>query len=102
MTDVTKELVDRLEQLSTDNHMPLERRLIDTVVWYHKNKKRIPPHDIQKRMDFMEKMFDIQLELTAMMVERAQHAEGRRKSESLWLPAGMRVVGNFGDTTDFG
>jgi hypothetical protein len=89
MTDITQELIQKLEHLSTETRLPLEKRLIDTAVWYHKNKDRIPKEDLGKRLDFMEKTFDIFLEMIAMSVDRMQISEGRSKSENLWLPNGI-------------
>ena len=101
MTEITKELIDKLEAIHGETHLPLEKRLIDTAVWYHRNKDRIPPHDLQKRMDFMTKAFDIQLELTAMLVDRMQKAEGRVKSNSLWLPRGGTYTEDSGKKIEF-
>jgi|TARA_R100001530_G_scaffold30051_1_gene23611 hypothetical protein len=97
MVDVTKELIDRLEKINTETHLPLERRLIDTAVWYHKNKDRIPRSNIEKRLEFLEKSFDIMIELMAMSVERHQNVEGH--SNNLWLPQGMSMMG---DIKEFG
>lgn len=99
MTEITGELLAKLEQLSTETHMPLEKRLIDMAVWFHANRDRIPKENVKIRLDFLEKSFDIFLEMTAMLVERMQLAEGRRKSQSLWTPAGMSAKG---DMTRFG
>ena len=89
MTEFTDQLINQLEQLSTNTHLPLEKRLIDTAVWYHRNKDRIPRNAVEKRLEFLEKTFDIFLELVAMSTERMQLNEGRHKSASLWLPNGM-------------
>ena len=88
MTEITDELINKLEQIKTDAHLPLERRLVDTAIWYHRNKDRIPSSDVKRRMDFLSKAFDIQLEMVAMLVSRLHQAEGRRKSDSLWLANG--------------
>jgi len=89
MTDITEGLINQLEHLSSDGRLPLEKRLVDTAVWYHKNKDRIPRNAVEKRLDFLEKTFDIFLEMIAMSVERTQLLEGRSKSENLWLPNGI-------------
>lgn len=99
MTEITSELLAKLEQLSTETHMPLEKRLIDMAVWFHANKDRMPRENLTARVDFLEKSLDVFLEMTAMLVERMQLAEGRRKSQSLWTPAGMSAKG---DMTRFG
>jgi hypothetical protein len=98
MTVITDGLIKKLEQISTDTHLPLEKRLIDTAVWYHKNKDTIPKSNVEKRVEFLEKTFDIFLELIAMQVERTQRVEGYG-SDSLWLPKGMNYSG---DLKDFG
>jgi len=87
--NITDGLIKQLEQLSGNTHLPLEKRLIDTAVWYHRNKSRIPRNEVEKRLDFLEKTFDIFLELVAMSVDRVQTMEGRSKSQSLWLPNGI-------------
>jgi hypothetical protein len=68
--------------------------MIDTAVWFHKNKDRIPREALDKRVDFLEKTVDIFLEMMAMSMDRIQKAEGRRKSDSLWLPNGMTMTGD--------
>ena len=89
MTEITENLIKQLEQLSTENHLPFEKRMIDTAVWFHRNKDRIPPENIKARMDFLEKTLDIYLEMMAMALDRMQMAEGRKGSTDLWLPNGM-------------
>ena len=88
-TEMTEGLIRQLEAISSNTQLPLERRLIDTAVWYHRNKEHLPREDALKRLDFLEKTFDIFLEMVAMTVERTQLLEGRGRSESLWLPAGI-------------
>ena len=99
--EITSQLIDELEELSTDGMMPLERRMVDTAVWYHRNKDRIPREAVTKRLDFIEKAFDIHLEMMAMYIKRLHRAEGRRQSDSLWLPAGITMTDDFGKTTGF-
>tara|TARA_R100001530_G_scaffold96937_2_gene67334 strand:+ start:540 stop:839 length:300 start_codon:yes stop_codon:yes gene_type:complete len=94
VSEITKELISRLEVMSTNTCLPLERRMIDTAVWFHKNKDRIPREALDKRVDFLEKTVDIFLEMMAMSMDRIQKAEGRRKSDSLWLPNGMTMTGD--------
>jgi len=95
MTDITTQLIRRLEQLSTEGHLPLEKRLIETAVWFHRNKDRIPRENLGKRLDFLEKSLDIHIELVAMLVDRMQLSEGRPKSRNLWIPNGMEVTGDL-------
>tara|TARA_Y100000034_G_C6750807_1_gene333716 strand:+ start:78 stop:371 length:294 start_codon:yes stop_codon:yes gene_type:complete len=93
MTTISKEMLAQLEEISSAG-LPLEQRLVDTAIWFHNNKDRLPRHDPIKRLDFMEKMLDITLEINAMLVQRMQKAEGRRNSP-LWLPAGIDVQGDI-------
>lgn len=88
-TDITDGLIRQLEAISNETRLPLERRLIDTAVWFHKNKDRIPRHEVEKKVEFLTKAFDIFIEMTAMLVDRIQESEGRPKGSSLWLPNGM-------------
>ncbi len=89
MSEITAELINKLEQLSTNQSAPLEKRLIDTAVWYHKNKDYIPREALDKRLEFLEKTFDIFLEMMAMSVQRQQTLEGFNKSKHLFVPRGM-------------
>ena len=99
MPKITEQLINKLEHLNNETRLPLERRLIETAVWFHRNKDRIPRENLEKRIDFLEKTLDIFLEMTAMLVDRAQLVEGRTKSESLWIPRGIDASG---DVTKFG
>ena len=99
MPKITEQLINKLEHLNNETRLPLERRLIETAVWFHRNKDRIPRENLEKRIDFLEKTLDIFLEMTAMLVDRAQLVEGRAKSESLWIPRGIDASGDF---TKFG
>lgn len=96
---ITSELIAKLESIQNNNSMPLEKRLIDMAIWFTKNKDAIPRNEVLKRLDFLTKTLDIHLEMVAMLADRLQTAEGRRKSSSLWLPNGMSVEG---DITNFG
>ena len=89
MSEMTKQLLDKLEQMSTETAGPLEKRLIDTALWFHKNKDRIPRNNVEARCDFLMKTLDIHLELVALLVQRLERVEGRRHSP-LWTPAGIR------------
>jgi len=89
MSGATKELIDKLELMSTETAGPLEKRLVDMAVWFHKNKDRIPRNNVENRCDFLMKSLDIHLELVALLVQRLERVEGRRHSP-LWTPAGIR------------
>ena len=102
MTELTQELINKLEAIHQETHLPLERRLIDTAVWYHRNKDRIPEHEVKKRLDFLSTAFNIQLEIMIMLVDRMQVAEGRKKSDTLWLPRGGTYTDDNGKKVEFG
>ena len=91
----TEQLINKLEHLSEDNELPLERRLINTAVWFHRNKDRIPPEALDKKIEFMEKSMDIMIELFALTVERMQKVESHGTSASLWLPNGISMKGDI-------
>ena len=95
MTEITDSLIKQLEEISTDTLRPLERRLTDTAVWFYKNKDLIPRENLTARVDFLESTISVFLEMVAMSVDRLQVAEGRQKSESLWLPQGVEVKGDM-------
>lgn len=101
MTSLTEQLINKLEKISSEAHLPLEQRLIDTAVWFHKNKKHLPKNDPEKRLEFIEKMLDIQLEMMAMLIDRMQKNEGRLKSGNLWLPNGARYIEDDGSVVEF-
>jgi hypothetical protein len=86
-------LIKQLEEIAGRTDLPFERRLIDTAVWFHKNKDSIPRDDLTKRLDFMEKTFDIVIELMALSLDRVQQVE--RGSSQLFLPKGMSMKGNL-------
>jgi hypothetical protein len=89
-TSTTPQLINQLEDLATNSMLPLERRLVDTAVWFHKNKDRLPKEDVPRRLEFLEKSFDIFLELVALTLQRMQTVEGR-KGSSLYLPRGITL-----------
>ncbi len=93
-------MIRRLEEIAARTELPYERRLVDTAVWFHKNKDLIPREALDKRVDFLEKTVDILLEMLAMNLERLQGTEGRAASSSLWLPNGMKMTGD-GDPRTF-
>lgn len=90
--EITAQLLNELDQLAHNGLQPYEQRLIDTALWFHRNKDRIPRDDIVKRCEFIETTLDIVLELFALQLRRQQQLEGRPRSSPLWLPTGMRVA----------
>lgn len=90
---------DELERSARDSSTSLEQRLSDTCKWFYQNRDRIPREDLIKRLEFIEKFIEIQIEIDAAIVERLQMSENRQKSERLWLPSGVNLSGdvrNFG------
>ena len=85
-SDMTESLLKQLEGLATESTRPLEKRLIDTAVWFHRNKDRID--DPLRKIEFLTTTLDIHLELVAMLAQRVQQVEGL-KSQSLYLPRGI-------------
>lgn len=84
--EITSQLINELEKMASNSMLPFERRLIDTAVWFHKNRDRLPREDLGKRVDFLEKTLDIVLELFALALDRQQRNEGRPKDNPLWMP----------------
>jgi hypothetical protein len=55
----------------------------------------MPKTEVVKKLDFLTKTLDIHLEMVAMLADRLQQAEGRRKSTSLWTISGLDARGDF-------
>ena len=87
-------IIKELEEISSNEHRPLERRLIDTAVWFSKNKDRIPKHDLEKKVEFLTQTMNILLELFALNIERLRQVDGHT-SERLWLPKGLNASGDM-------
>lgn len=83
---LTKELINKIDGISQEGMQPLNRRLMDLAVWFHKHRGDIPEEDIQKRLEFHEKMLDTMLEMIALWINQDINS---KKSESLWLPNGI-------------
>ena len=88
MTDVA-DLLKNLDAIREQTNLPFERRLLDTALYFHKNKDSIPRANLQARVDFFEKVMDCYLEMMVMCLDRMQEVEGRKQGTSLWLPKGM-------------
>jgi hypothetical protein len=86
-------LIRELEYNATaSGNRPLERRLADVAIWFHRNKNRIPLDNLAARQAFLQKGFETLLEVDALLLERLHEAEAARKGRSsLWLPRGMRM-----------
>lgn len=73
----------------------LEKRIMEWGLWFHENKKRIPPMNYDKRLQFYEKTIDGLLEIVAIAAEDLRTVEGRAKSNVLWLPSGIEGKGDY-------
>ena len=87
-------MIKKLEEIAERTDLPYEKRLMETALWFHKNKDRMPSDDLRKRLDFMELVMDHLMEMMAMSLQRMQEAEGRAYSSNLWLPNGMKIGGD--------
>ena len=83
---LTKELINKIDGISQEGMQPLNRRLMDLAVWFHKHRGDIPEGAVQKRLEFHEKMLDTMLEMIALWINQDINC---KKSESLWLPNGI-------------
>lgn len=93
---ISPQLVNALDEIAGQaGHLPLEQRLIDLTVWYFRNKPRLSKEAIGLRLDFAERTAEIMIELAALIVQRLQQAEGRPKSQNLWLPRGVEAKGSL-------
>lgn len=93
--ELTAQMITELDKLASNGHRPYEQRLMDTAVWFHRNKDRIPRDELAKRCDFLEKTLDIVIELFALSLRRQQELEGAAKGSPLWLPRGINVHGRI-------
>lgn len=89
-------IIKELENRQKNSSHPLEKRLLETTLWYHKNLPNIPKDNLRMRLDFLEKYCDCMIENFAWMIERIQEKNNPAK---LWLPQGMA---GGGDMTRFG
>ena len=92
MSDET--LLKELQEVFDRTSLPLERRILDTAIWFHQNKDRIPQEDMKKRLEFVEKALDIFIEISCLLTKRVHQAEGRGKAPSLYLPRGVNMSGS--------
>jgi hypothetical protein len=73
----------------------LEKRTVEWGVWYHENKNRIPRMDFERRLAFYEKTIDGLIELLAIAAEDIRTLEGRKRSNTLYMPNGVAVTGDI-------
>ena len=83
-------LIRAMEQTLETTDLPLDRRLLETGIWFYKSRERIPDENVMARLAFSEKTLEIVLEMFAMTLERLRQAEGR-KSNVLYTPRGLNI-----------
>lgn len=71
-----------------------EHRLDEIARWFYYHEKSIPAGHLEKRVEFYQKSMSCMMELMAMLVEDVRTAEGRAKSNRLWLPSSMEMNGD--------
>lgn len=71
----------------------------DWFKWFNYNKSCLPPMDLKKRCDFMEKALNGFVGVLALYVKDIQLLEQRSNPAQLYLPRGIDVSG---DLTRFG
>lgn len=82
-------LIKEMEEIAGRTGLPLERRLMDTAIWFHRNWPTMDEANVYRRIEFLGKALDIMIEMNAMLVERLHEAESRRKSPTLYTPRGI-------------
>ncbi len=96
----TPQLIDTLDHiLNTGGQRPLERRLIDTAIWFHRNKPRLARENVMARLEFLETTCDTLIEMGALLTQRMQEVEGLKSHATLWLP---KSISKRGDVEVFG
>ncbi len=90
-TDSTEALLKQLEEIKNKTNLSFEKRLMDTAIWFHRNKHLVPRENLPKRLDFMEKTMDCVLEMFAMSLQRTQEMEGHARSSVLYTPRGLTM-----------
>lgn len=85
--EFTPQAIDELERLAARQGLPLEKRLVETAVWYYRNKPRLAEENVMGRLAFLERMLEIHLETFALVVDRMQKTEGKHNGHpTLWMP----------------
>lgn len=84
-----------MHNVTASGNRPLERRLADLSVWYHRNRGHFGTDNLAAKQAFLEKAFWIVLETLALTTERLHELEDRGKPKELFLPRGLTVNGNL-------
>lgn len=72
-----------------------DKELADHVIWFMSNKDRIPPGDLQKRCNFLERAHNSLLDRLLLLARDLQLIEGRSPEKVLWTPAGYKRVPEY-------
>ena len=70
-------------------------RFQEWTEWYYANVSRIPPEDLKKRLDFLQKMTEGLIELMALTISQRRTADAMSK---LYVPKGIMLHGDDGGT----
>ena len=73
----------------------LDQRLTEWGLWFMENRTRVPPENIRKRQDFMDKAIQGLIECMAIAVKDIQELERRDPRKQLWLPKTVDVSGDL-------
>ena len=66
-----------------------DREASEFVVWYMHNRKRIPPENLQKRLDFQDIAMETACKLLVEAAINIKKLEGRNLADRIWLPPGV-------------
>lgn len=72
-------------------------RFEEWAVWFHQNKKRLPPNDLRKRLDFLTIAVDGLMELMALTINENRNA--KNLGSKLFLPKGVILDNEEGRKT---
>lgn len=73
----------------------LEQEIADHIVWFMSNKDRIPPSNLQSRINFLERAHNSLLDRLLLLVRDIQLLEGRSPEKVLWTPEGYRRIPEY-------
>lgn len=90
MSSKEDKLMQELDALAeSETARPDIRRLADMYVWFQKNWPHI--EDPVKKVDFLGRALDLQLDVMVKMLNQIQVMGGRpTTSNSLWTPSGIK------------
>lgn len=96
MSASEEKLIEELyHNVKASGGRPLERRLADLTIWFHKNRATIDQLNLAAKQVFMEKAMWVLIETLALTVERLHVLENERKPGRLWTVRGLSVSGDL-------